>query len=244
MRSRLNIIVFLTFLLGGLISKPGYPFSQDIQICKNNSGITIYSNYTIPAKCDEVIRITYDYDASQSSTTSNMITPATPQEIQVTHKAPKKTLSNKPIRARESVKVTRIVDGDTIEVEIDDAKKTVRIIGVDCPEKKQDWGKEATGFTSDFLSSRIAELEFDVQQTDPYDRLLAYVWSGSEMLNNALVRKGLAMIATYPPNVKYVETFISSQKFAREAGEGFWKDGGLRETPYQFRKEKTEHLIQ
>jgi micrococcal nuclease len=236
MRSRLNIILLLTFLLTGLISGRGYPLSQAIHICKNNSGMTIYSNYTIADKCDEITLFTYDYNAGKSSDESDTKTPLAAQWRQTTDEAPKKSRSHKPIRARESVKVTRIVDGDTIEVEIDNAKKTVRIIGVDCPEKKQDWGKEATGFTSNFLSSRTAELEFDVQQTDPYGRWLAYVWFGSEMLNNALVKKGLAMVTTYPPNVKYVETFISSQKFAREGGEGFWGDGGLNQTPFQYRK--------
>jgi micrococcal nuclease len=237
MRSRLNIIFLLTILSLGLIPVTGYAISQDIHVCKNNSGMTIYSNYAIPDKCDEVTQITYNYDANKLSVESDTITPPLTQQLtQSIAETPKRSRSYKPIRARESVKVTRIVDGDTIEIEIANAKKTVRIIGVDCPEKKQNWGKEATGFTSDFLSSRIAELEFDVQQTDPYGRLLAYVWSGSEMLNNALVKKGLAMVTTYPPNVKYVETFISSQKFAREAGEGFWKEGGLNETPYEHRK--------
>jgi hypothetical protein len=66
-------------------------------------------------------------------------------------------------------------------------------------------------------------LEFDEERIDPYDRLLAYVYvpSGS-MLNEELVEKGLAQVATFPPNTRYESRFIQAQDAARIYGRGIW----------------------
>ncbi|RME11542.1 MAG: thermonuclease, partial [Aquificota bacterium] len=66
-------------------------------------------------------------------------------------------------------------------------------------------------------------LEFDVQKTDRYGRLLAYVWlSDGRMLNEVLVKEGYAMVYTIPPNVKYQERFLQAQRYARENRKGLW----------------------
>ena len=44
------------------------------------------------------------------------------------------------------------------------------------------------------------------------------------MLNELLVREGIAQVATYPPNVKYVDLFIEAEKSARENKKGFWNE--------------------
>lgn len=134
-----------------------------------------------------------------------------------------------------SADVVRVIDGDTIEVKVGGRVEKVRYIGIDCPESSQEWGKQATEKNKDLARGSVT-LEFDVQERDRYGRLLAYVWSGSTMINEALVEEGLAMIATYPPNVKYVDRFRKAQEYARSNGNGFWKDGGLKESPYQYRK--------
>ena len=71
--------------------------------------------------------------------------------------------------------------------------------------------------------SKIVYLEFDVQKTDRYGRLLAYVWldqTKTKMMNEILVRKGYATVYTFPPNVKYQERFLKAQREAREEAEG------------------------
>ena len=62
-----------------------------------------------------------------------------------------------------------------------------------------------------------------MERTDRYGRLLAYVWlpEGS-MFNEVLLKEGYAQVATFPPNVKYVERFEEAQREAREAGRGLW----------------------
>jgi micrococcal nuclease len=139
---------------------------------------------------------------------------------------------NKPAAAagRERVKVERIVDGDTLEVTMKGKKEKVRLIGVDTPETKKPntpvmfYGKEASAFTKKRLESKTVELEFDVEKMDRYDRLLAYVWIEDELFNRTLVQEGYARIATFPPNVKYVDAFKQDQETARNKKKGLWKD--------------------
>lgn len=134
------------------------------------------------------------------------------------------------VAGRERVKVERIVDGDTLEVTMKGKKEKVRLIGVDTPETKKPntpvmfYGKEASAFTKKRLEKETVELEFDVDKKDQYDRFLVYVWIGEELFNRTLVQEGYARIATYPPNVKYVDAFKQDQETARNKKKGLWKD--------------------
>jgi micrococcal nuclease len=66
-------------------------------------------------------------------------------------------------------------------------------------------------------------LDLDVQKIDPYGRLLAYVYlPDGQMFNETLLRQGYAQVATFPPNVKYVDRFLAAQREAREANRGLW----------------------
>jgi micrococcal nuclease len=128
------------------------------------------------------------------------------------------------------VTVGRVVDGDTVEVSpAVDGLTEVRLIGVDTPETKdprtgvQPYGEEAYRFTASTLEGEEVSLEFDVERTDRYGRLLAYVWlPDGRMFNEVLLKEGFAQVATFPPNVKYVERFEEAQRKAREEGRGLW----------------------
>jgi endonuclease YncB( thermonuclease family) len=133
-------------------------------------------------------------------------------------------------------KITRVIDGDTIEVILDSKTEKVRFIGVDCPEsttKLEPYGNEASEFTKKWLTGKDIFLEFDVQKYDIYGRLLAYVWLSSpkeiseqeirnKMFNAILLLEGYAQVMTVPPNVKYVDYFLKFQKEARENNKGLW----------------------
>jgi micrococcal nuclease len=131
---------------------------------------------------------------------------------------------------REKVKVERVVDGDTFEVEIGGKKEKLRLIGVDTPETKKPntpviyYGKDASDYTKKRLEKKTVELEWDVDKYDQYKRLLAYVWIGDELFNRTLVQEGYARIATFPPNVKYVDLYKKDQEEARKKEKGLWKD--------------------
>lgn len=125
----------------------------------------------------------------------------------------------------EKVKVIRVIDGDTIEIE---GGNKIRYIGIDTPETKdpnepvQCYGKEAADKNRELVEGKIVELEKDISETDKYGRLLRYIWIGNILVNETLVREGYAQSSTYPPDVKYQNRFIEAQRKAREEGKGLW----------------------
>lgn len=129
-------------------------------------------------------------------------------------------------------KVNRVVDGDTLKINFNGKEESLRLIGVDTPEsvhsdssKNTAEGKIASDYTKSILEGKNVAVEFDVQERDQYGRLLGYVWVNGKMFNKTLVQEGYAKIATYPPNVRYVEDFTQQQTQARNNKKGFWKHG-------------------
>ena len=127
-------------------------------------------------------------------------------------------------------KVARVVDGDTIKIEYNEKQFSVRLIGVDTPEsvhsdskKNIEEGEIASDYTKKRLENKEVKLEFDVQPRDKYNRLLAYVYIDGKMYNKELLEKGYARLATFPPNVKYVDEFTKIQKKAMDNNKGFWE---------------------
>ncbi len=125
-------------------------------------------------------------------------------------------------KADEGVLVTRVIDGDTVET--GDGTR-VRYIGVDTPEPGQCLGSEATEANIKLVENQKVKLETDIEKQDKYGRSLAYVWRDTTLVNEELVRTGVATVTTYAPNVKYVDKFLAAQKEAREAERGLWKPG-------------------
>lgn len=127
--------------------------------------------------------------------------------------------------------VTRVIDGDTIEVSISGKLYTVRYIGMNTPETVdpnrlvEPYGIEASNMNKELVGGKIVILEKDVSETDRYGRLLRYVYVGNLFINAELVRLGYAQIATYPPDVKYQDLFLQLQVEAREANRGLWGVG-------------------
>jgi micrococcal nuclease len=77
--------------------------------------------------------------------------------------------------------VTRVVDGDTIKVEIDGVQYDVRYIGIDTPETVHPsqpvgcFGPEASARNKELVDGKRVGLEKDVSEMDRYGRLLRYV---------------------------------------------------------------------
>lgn len=120
------------------------------------------------------------------------------------------------VSANYKTTVIRVVDGDTIVVNYNGIEEKVRLIGVDTPEsvhpdssKNGEAGLAASEYTKNRLDGQEVELEFDVQQRDMYGRLLAYVYIDGVMFNKTLLEDGIANLATYPPNIKYVDEFTA-----------------------------------
>ncbi|HEX3654366.1 MAG TPA: thermonuclease family protein [Pirellulales bacterium] len=130
------------------------------------------------------------------------------------------------VSAEHDYGVARVVDGDTFLL---DNHTRVRLIGVDAPETVkphhpiEPWGPEASRFSHQFLDGKRVRLEFDHERRDRYGRLLAYVWVGNRMLNEELLRAGLAR---YEPQYHYSRDkklrFQQLESAARAAGRGIW----------------------
>lgn len=147
----------------------------------------------------------------------------------------------------EEVVVERVIDGDTIVVS---GGQKVRLILVDTPETKHPtkgveyFGKEASAYTTAQLTGKTVYLQKDVSETDRYGRLLRYVWVARPSSNNPsndevaslcfnaiLIKNGYGKLATFPPDIKYVDLFKSLERQARQANTGLWAGGTAPEAP-------------
>lgn len=143
-------------------------------------------------------------------------------------------IEDQAVFAKETVKVSRIVDGDTIKVLMKNNEYAVRLIGVDAPETVdprkpiQCFGKEASDKVREVLANKAIVLESDSTQgnRDEYGRLLRYVFVDGLNFNEFMIREGYAHEYTYQNNdYKYVEEFKNAQRQAKKGKKGLWSDG-------------------
>lgn len=165
--------------------------------------------------------------------------PATPQDAAPTATAtpvpteePARPPAGVPLPTPPSglvpAQVVRVVDGDTIHVQIAGREYTVRYIGIDTPETVapgrpvECYGPEASRRNRELVQGRQVMLEKDVSETDRFGRLLRYVWVDGQMVNALMVAEGYASAATFPPDVKYAELFVRLEAEARANNRGLW----------------------
>ena len=122
--------------------------------------------------------------------------------------------------------VQRVVDGDTLLLA---NHARVRLIGADTPETVkpnhpvEPWGPEASEFSRQFVAGRQVRLELDRERVDKYGRFLAYVWVGDRMLNEELIRAGLARAELqYHYSTSMKTRFRRAEADAKSAGRGIW----------------------
>jgi len=124
----------------------------------------------------------------------------------------------------ERATVVRIIDGDTVELQ-DGAR--LRYLMIDTPESTGGaddcYGQEAKDFNTQLVLDQEVELTFDVQRTDNFGRLLAYVSVQGREVNTLMVERGYACVLTIPPNGedRRVE-FENLEMEARAFGRGMW----------------------
>ena len=150
-------------------------------------------------------------------------------------------LGSAPVGRTENATVLRVIDGDTIEVDRGRGPESVRYIGIDTPEtvdprRPVEWmGAEASDANRALVDGRDVVLELDVSDRDQFGRLLRYVWvpdgGGWLFVNLALVAAGFAQVATYPPDVRYVDLYLAAQDEARTAERGLWGEPPPTPTP-------------
>lgn len=136
--------------------------------------------------------------------------------------------------------VERVVDGDTIIVDLAGTRERVRLLGIDTPESvaenrpDQCFGAEAAAYLAALLPADTpVTLIRDVEARDRYDRLLAYVVRTNDQLfvNLELLRQGFAAVMIFEPNSHYRDRFEDAETDARAAGTGLWGVCGGPDVP-------------
>ena len=107
----------------------------------------------------------------------------------------------------------------------------VRLLGVDCPESVhpdrpvEPWALEATQFTREFVAGGRVWLRFDRRRVDKYQRRLAYVLVQDQLLNEALLRAGLARTMIYPGDSETIARRLrAAEQAARQNRRGVWAE--------------------
>lgn len=120
----------------------------------------------------------------------------------------------------QQAEVVRVIDGDTLLVDVGGKEAKVRLIGIDAPESVHpdpglntpEGSAAAEHMRTLVHPGQEVYLERDVSETDRYGRLLRYVWiadpeddadPGASMLNAAMVAAGHARAKDYPPDTMH-----------------------------------------
>ncbi|NBI07561.1 thermonuclease family protein [Senegalia massiliensis] len=152
----------------------------------------------------------------------------------ITNEIKKITVSNN----YETVKVIRVIDGDTLIVDKNGTEERVRMVGMNTPESvganindPEPYGIESSNFTKELLpAGKTIYMTKDIENRDKYDRLLRYIWLDKPnnlnmketMVNAILVKEGFANVMTIQPNSKYSLVFKGLETQARTLNKGLW----------------------
>lgn len=134
----------------------------------------------------------------------------------------------------ETTLVTRVIDGDTIQIA---SGELVRYIGIDTPEvgrgntPEECYAKEATEENKKLVLGKYITLVNDEADRDPYGRLLRYAYIGDIMINQELVAQGMAIARAYPPNTKHQAQLRESEENAKAEQRGLWQACSDKKAP-------------
>ena len=136
------------------------------------------------------------------------------------------------VYAQTVFKVLKVVDGDTISVDVRGKKEVVRLLGIDTPESVdprkpvQCFAREATNKLKSFINGKSVILVDDSTQgnRDKYGRLLRYVYLSDNVrtfINGEMIKQGYAFSYKQYPT-KMLDKFNSFEKYAQEHNLGLW----------------------
>ena len=130
------------------------------------------------------------------------------------------------------VKIAHVIDGDTVDIDINGRTERVRLIGVNTPETKHPtkpiecFGPEASAYLTQLLpKGTTVRIERDVEARDQYGRMLLYLYLGSNdlFINLDLVARGYGTPMSIEPNTFHRNDFVRAAAQAEAANVGLWK---------------------
>jgi endonuclease YncB( thermonuclease family) len=120
----------------------------------------------------------------------------------------------------DSGTVMQVIDGDTIDVNVNGTGYRVRYIGVNTPERDETCFQEAANANAALVQGQTVTLVRDVSETDRFGRLLRYVYVNGLNVNGQLVAQGWAEAVEYPPDTAQTADFRALEAQARAANLG------------------------
>lgn len=126
--------------------------------------------------------------------------------------------------------VTKVIDGDTIEVRQEKRNYKVRLSEIDAPEINQKFGTESKNYLASLVLNEEIELIYITE--DRYGRIVAKIYKDNKDINRSMVRNGLAWVYDY-----YVEdqSLYIDQNLAKKNSFNIWSEVSPT-PPWVFRR--------
>ena len=119
--------------------------------------------------------------------------------------------------------VTRIIDGDNLEL---DNGKSIRLYGINCPEKNQKFSQEAINLSAKLAINQQITIDYQPNYSaDKWGRILGYVFIDDTFLNQELVKQGYCEVTIYQKRakLKYQNELLTAQEQAKQEKLGKWQ---------------------
>lgn len=168
------------------------------------------------------------YFGANTKTGSQLLTFNKPHEVYASARATCSGVSN---ATGTLYCVQHVVDGDTLDLDMDGKRVRIRLIGINTPETVDPrravecFGKEASNKAKEILSGKWVSVESDPSQDayDKYGRKLLYVYTqDGVMFNKQMIEDGYAHEYTYRYPYKYQQEFKTAERDARTHLRGLW----------------------
>ena len=182
---------------------------------------TPFKSSTTPTYSESQSQVINEISPSEASSSQEVLGETNEQDM----------LSENQSEGQENYMVTKVVDGDTIEVDMNGENAKIRIIGIDTPETVdprkpvQCFGKEASSKAKETLNGKYVTLVADETQgnTDKYKRYLRYVFlPDGTNYGLFMISNGFAHEYTYDSTYKYQSEYKSAEVDARNNNRGLW----------------------
>lgn len=127
-----------------------------------------------------------------------------------------------------TIPVIRVVDGDTLHVELARGDTTIRMLHIDTPERDEPGYREATQELARLVGNQVDGIAVGPDEEDVYGRTLAYLYSKGKNINIEMVRSGWTPYYTKFGNGPFETQMRAAEAEARNAKRGLWKNPDSR----------------
>jgi len=132
-----------------------------------------------------------------------------------------KTITGEAVSEFEKVRISRVIDGDTLEVNSSEGIEKIRLLGINTPEKDMPGYGQAKSFLLP-LEGREISITYTNEDIDKYGRMLRYAFYNNLFLNEEILKHGFANLYIYEED-KYTKELEKAEESARKQGIGIWK---------------------